>query len=302
MTVIRVGTRQSQLALTQTQQVVDRLKELHPHIDFELVPYKTKGDRLSQASLQEIGGKGVFVKDIERALLDGEVDMAVHSLKDVPALLAEGCVLGAIPKREDVRDCLITRYEGESLETLPVGARVGTSSLRRQLQIQDQRPDVRCLPLRGNIDTRLKKLADGEYDAIVLAMAGLRRMGWHQKEGFNIQPLDPAACLPAISQGALGIECRQEDQEVLDILASIHDPETAACVSMERSFLGLMNADCTFPIGALGQKLEDGYRFDAMLADKEGVCLRVSLNGQLEDRLPEAALMLLQTQGAEGPK
>lgn len=302
MTVIRVGTRKSQLAMTQTKQVVDCLRKLHPDINFELCSYQTKGDRLSKANLQEIGGKGVFVKDIELALLAGEIDLAVHSLKDVPALLAEGCVLGAIPKREDVRDCLVFRDKGLTLTNLPEGACIGTGSLRRQLQLQHQRPDLDYQPLRGNIDTRLKKLADGEYDGIVLAMAGLKRMGWHDKAGFNIQPLALSVCLPAISQGALGIECRQSDQALLDIVASVHDSETATCVAMERSFLGLMAADCTFPIGALGQQLDDAYRFDAMLADRKGTFFKVSLQGQLADDLPQKALVALKAKGAEGSK
>ena len=187
MKVIKVGTRKSKLAMTQTQQLVDQLKELHPERDFVLVPYTTKGDRLTHVSLQEIGGKGVFVKEIERALLAGEIDMAVHSLKDMPAKLAEGCALGAISQREDVRDCLIFRQAGQTLADLPKGALIGTSSIRRQVQLQAQRPDLAFKPLRGNIDTRIKKLEEGEYDAIVLAMAGLKRLGWLDQSRLHIE-------------------------------------------------------------------------------------------------------------------
>ena len=188
MKVIKVGTRKSKLAMTQTQQLVDQLKKLHPERDFVLIPYTTKGDRLTHVSLQEIGGKGVFVKEIERALLAGEIDMAVHSLKDMPAKLAEGCALGAISQREDVRDCLIFRQSGQTLADLPEGALIGTSSIRRQVQLQAQRPDLAFKPLRGNIDTRIKKLEEGEYDAIVLAMAGLTRLGWLDQSRLHIQP------------------------------------------------------------------------------------------------------------------
>ena len=178
MRSIKVGTRKSQLAMTQTKMVVERLKECHPDVEFELVPYKTQGDRLVHVSLQTIGGKGVFVKEIEQALLNQDIDIAIHSLKDVPSLLVDGCTIGAIPEREDVRDCLIYREEGMTLETLPQGAVVGTSSIRRQVQLQSLRSDLQFKPLRGNIDSRIRKLQEGECDAIVLAAAGLKRIGY----------------------------------------------------------------------------------------------------------------------------
>lgn len=298
--VIKVGTRQSKLAMTQTQQVVDQLKALNPEVSFELVPYKTKGDKLVHVSLQEIGGKGVFVKDIEQALLDEEVDIAVHSLKDVPALLAEGCVLGAIPRREDVRDCLLVREAGMTLENLPAGAVVGTSSQRRQVQLQAKRPDLRFEALRGNIDTRIRKLQEGDYDAIILARAGLNRLGWTDKADLNILPLDTETCLPAISQGALGIECRSDDEEVLNILASVHDKDTADCVGLERAVLGLMNADCTFPIAALAEKVGDDFSLRAMLADENGRCLFAHAQGALSDDLAQEVVASLREQGAVG--
>lgn len=300
MRVIKVGTRQSKLAMTQTQQVVDQLKALNPEVSFELVPYKTKGDKLVHVSLQEIGGKGVFVKDIEQALLDKDVDIAVHSLKDVPALLAEGCVLGAIPRREDVRDCLLVREDGMTFENLPAGAVVGTSSQRRQVQLQGRRPDLRFEALRGNIDTRIRKLQEGEYDAIILARAGLNRLGWTDKADLNIWPLDMATCLPAISQGALGIECRADDEGVLSVLASVHDKDTADCVSLERAVLGLMNADCTFPIAALAEKVGDDFSLRAMLADENGRCLFAHAQGALSDDLAQEVVASLREQGAVG--
>lgn len=302
MTVIKVGTRQSRLALAQTEQVVDHLKRLHPDISFELVPYKTEGDRLNRVSLQEIGGKGVFVKDIEKALLNKEIDIAVHSLKDMPALIAEGCTIGAVPEREDIRDCLIFRDASMSFEKLPAGAVIGTSSQRRQVQLQEQRPDLIFRPLRGNIDTRLQKLQNGDYEAIVLAMAGLNRMGWTRTRALHIEPLSAVICLPAVSQGALGIECRLEDSRSLELLAPIHHQDTADCVSIERSVLALMNADCTFPIGALATKSAGGYRLEAMLANERGKCLRTRLDGREGRALAEEAVSQLINLGGIGAK
>ncbi|MGT2756282.1 hydroxymethylbilane synthase [Streptococcus ovuberis] len=300
MKTIKVGTRQSQLAMTQTQQVVDRLLAHYPEVSIELVPYKTTGDRLVHVSLQEIGGKGVFVKDIEQALLDGVIDLAVHSLKDMPARLAPGCCLAAIPEREDVRDCLIFSQAGLSLETLPAGAVIGTSSLRRQAQLKALRPDLVFSPLRGNIDSRIKKVQEGQYDAIVLAMAGLNRMGWTSKDkGLYLEPLTTTACLPAISQGALGIECREDDLALRQLLGILHDEVTASCVGLEREVLGLMAADCTFPIGALATPLADGYDLQVMLADKEQRCCRVRVAGAGVD-LAEQAVADLTRQGAVG--
>ena len=300
MKVIKVGTRKSKLAMTQTQQLADQLKELHPERDFVLVPYTTKGDRLTHVSLQEIGGKGVFVKEIERALLAGEIDMAVHSLKDMPAKLAEGCVLGAISQREDVRDCLIFRQAGQTLANLPEGALIGTSSIRRQVQLQAQRPDLTFKPLRGNIDTRIKKLEEGEYDAIVLAMAGLKRLGWMDQSRLHIQPLETSLCLPAISQGALAVECREEDEELRSLLAAVQDEKTAAEVAVERAVLAQMNADCTFPIAALAQKNGQDYQLEAMLAKEDGQCVFVSLQGQDGQQLAEQAVRQLADKGAVG--
>ncbi|MEW4353841.1 hydroxymethylbilane synthase [Streptococcus pneumoniae] len=300
MTTIKVGTRKSKLAQTQTKQVLALIQKQHPEVVFELVPYQTKGDRLSTVSLQEIGGKGVFVKEIERALLAKEIDIAIHSLKDMPALLVEGCQLGAIPVREDVRDCLIFHQENQSLATLPKGARVGTSSLRRKVQLLKIRPDLTICELRGNIDTRIQKVQDGEYDAIVLAMAGLSRMGWLDKDELNIEPLSLETCLPAISQGALAIECRKGDEKLLEILQSIHDEKTAACVTIEREVLALMNADCTFPIAAYAQKPETDYQLDAMLATKEGKCLYASVVGDDPTNLAKEVVEKLAAQGAWG--
>lgn len=302
MTVIKVGTRQSQLALTQTKLVVETLKELHPDVVFDLVPYKTTGDKLPHVSLQEIGGKGVFVKDIERALVDREIDMAVHSLKDVPAILAEGCVIGAIPEREDVRDCLIFKEEGMTFDKLPAGARIGTSSQRRQVQLEALRPDLEFLPLRGNIDSRIRKVQAGEYDAIVLAMAGLSRMGWLEREDLTIEPLARSLCLPAIAQAALGIECRQDDEKTLAILQALNHLETKTCAELEREVLRLMEADCTFPIAALARQIGDIVSLEVMLADRDGGCHRVTVNGRESQGLAQQAVSELAQKGVRGPK
>ncbi|MDW8681311.1 hydroxymethylbilane synthase [Streptococcus suis] len=299
MTVIRVGTRQSQLALTQTNMVVDALKALHPDVAFELVHYKTTGDKLVHVSLQKIGGKGVFVKDIEKALVEKEIDIAVHSLKDVPGLLAEGCVIGASPEREDVRDCLIFKEAGMTLARLPAGSVVGTSSLRRQVQLEAVRPDLVYKSLRGNIDSRIQKVRAGQYDAIVLAVAGINRLGWTSQADLDIEYLDESICLPAVAQAALGIECRADDQQVLDILSSINHPETAVCAGIEREFLRGMGADCTFPIAALAKQVGADYQLEVMLADSEKNCHRISLSGHDGFKLAKEAVEKLNQLGVE---
>lgn len=299
MRSIKVGTRKSQLAMTQTKMMVDRLKECHPDVEFELVPYKTQGDRLVHVSLQTIGGKGVFVKEIEQALLNKDIDIAIHSLKDVPSILVDGCTIGAIPEREDVRDCLIFREEGMTLATLPQGAVVGTSSIRRQVQLQSLRNDLQFKPLRGNIDSRIRKLQEGECDAIVLAAAGLKRIGYlDQSPSLNLEFLDPQTFIPAVSQGALAVECREDDEEVLEILASIHDKEVENCIQLERSFLSLMNADCTFPVGAHAQYIDGHYHLETMLADAKDRCLYVALTSKDGSDLPKLALEQLMEKGA----
>lgn len=255
---IVVGTRQSALALTQTGQVIDRLRELAAlhglQVDFELKKIVTKGDRILDVTLSKVGGKGLFVKEIEQALLDKEIDMAVHSMKDMPFALPDGLTIGAVPEREDPRDCLITR-EGLTLETLPQGAKVGTSSLRRSSQLRYQRPDLHIESLRGNIDSRLRKLETEGFDAIVLAAAGLHRIGWKDRVGVY---LSPEQCVPAVGQGALCIECREADAFVLDLLSRFNDAATAVAVAAERSFLGRLNGGCQVPIGAYATVAEEG--------------------------------------------
>ncbi|OBZ09834.1 hydroxymethylbilane synthase [Bacillus sp. FJAT-27264] len=250
MRKIIVGSRQSALALTQTGQVIadlERLSQEHGlEFTFEVKKIVTKGDQILDVTLSKVGGKGLFVKEIEQAMLDKEIDMAVHSMKDMPAVLPEGLINGAVPQRQDPRDCLITG-DGAGLESLPPGARVGTSSLRRSSQLAALRPDLVIEPVRGNIDSRLRKLESGEYDAILLAAAGLARMGWQDRVSAY---LPPEVCLPAVGQGALGIECREDDAELRQLLDLYNDPQTAVTVTAERTFLGVLNGGCQVPIGA----------------------------------------------------
>lgn len=291
---IIVGTRQSQLALTQTGHVIDALKAIcEEHrlpYDFEIKKIVTKGDRILDVTLSKVGGKGLFVKEIEQAMLDGEIDLAVHSMKDMPSELPEGLVNGAVPKRVDPRDAFISR-EGISLDELPQGAKVGTSSLRRSSQLSAYRPDLVIEPIRGNIDSRLRKLETEGFDAIILATAGLFRMGWEDKITSYL-PVD--ICLPAVGQGALGIECRENDEEVRHLLSLYNDPETALTVAAERTFLSVLGGSCQVPIGAyavLGKnKQEDS---------EAGLSGEVVLTGMVGT--PDGRLVLKESMAGNDP-
>jgi hydroxymethylbilane synthase len=213
---------------------------------FEIRKILTKGDRILDVTLSKVGGKGLFVKEIEQALIDGEIDLAVHSMKDMPYELPDGLINGATPKRVNPADCLIMK-SGSSLQDLPHGAKVGTSSLRRSCQLKHARPDLRLESIRGNIDSRIRKLETEGFDAVVLAAAGMTRMGWEDR----ISALIPSdLCTPAVGQGALGIECREADAGVRELLGFLNDPETEITVRAERSFLGTLQGGCQVPIGA----------------------------------------------------
>ncbi len=248
--VIVVGTRQSALALTQTGQVIEELQRLADEhgldYGFEIHKIVTKGDRILDVTLSKVGGKGLFVKEIEQALLDGDIDMAVHSMKDMPSELPPGLINGAVPRRADPRDCIIARG-GIPLEKLPIGAAVGTSSLRRASQLKAYRPDLDIRSIRGNIDSRIRKLETEGLDAIVLAAAGLKRMGWEDR---ITEAVSEDVCLPAVGQGALGIECREDDADVRALLGLLNDSDTERTVAAERTFLGALNGGCQIPIGA----------------------------------------------------
>ncbi len=243
---LRIGTRGSQLALWQANWIKETLVRKNPDLDVEIVKIKTTGDKILDVPLAKVGGKGLFVKEIETALLDNSVDLAVHSMKDVPTLLPDGLKIVAISEREDPRDVIISK-EGRTLAQLQEGARIGTSSLRRQAQLAGYRPDLVMEPLRGNINTRLKKLRDGQYDAIVLAYAGVKRLGW---EGEVTQVLDTDIMLPAIGQGALGIEARGDDPGTLERILFLNHSETSLCVRAERAFLHRLEGGCQVPIAA----------------------------------------------------
>jgi hydroxymethylbilane synthase len=243
---IVIASRESRLALWQAEHVRDTLRALHPALAVEILGMTTRGDRILDVTLSKIGGKGLFVKELEAAMAEGRADLAVHSAKDVPMLLPDGFVLPAIMKREDPRDAFVSgRYA--RLEDLPPGAVVGTSSLRREAQLRERFPALEIRPLRGNLDTRLAKLDRGEYDAIVLAAAGLKRLGL----GDRIrQVLDTEVSLPAAGQGALAIECRAASPEVAALLAALDDADTSACVRAERAVSRELGGSCQVPLGA----------------------------------------------------
>ncbi|WP_077616563.1 hydroxymethylbilane synthase [Caenibacillus caldisaponilyticus] len=292
----KVGSRKSRLALTQTHWVLEQLKKRHRDFSYELKHIVTKGDQILDVALAKVGGKGLFVKEIEQALLDGEIDLAVHSMKDMPAQLPEGLAIVCVPRREDHRDVLISR-DGKGFYDLPPGAVVGTSSLRRRAMLLHARPDLHVVSLRGNIDTRLKKLEEGQYDAIVLAAAGLNRMGWSAEKVTEYLPVE--RFLPAVGQGALAIECRADDEELIACLAAIHDPETANAVAAERAFLAALDGDCRVPIAAYAEKTEDGYRLTGMVAAPDGqTVINDSLTGAEPDALGWTLADRLKARGA----
>lgn len=241
-----VGSRRSKLALTQSKQFIDKLKAIDPFLEIEIKEIVTKGDRIVNQQLSKVGGKGLFVKEIQNELFNNDIDMAIHSLKDVPSIIPEGLTLGCIPDREIPFDAYIAKNH-VPLEELPKNSIVGTSSLRRGAQILSKYPHLKIKWIRGNIDTRLNKLETEDYDAIILAAAGLKRMGW--SDDVVTTYLDKDTLLPAIGQGALGIECRSNDIELLELLQKVHNNEVANCVTAERTFLAAMDGSCQVPIG-----------------------------------------------------
>lgn len=266
MRKIIVGSRRSKLALTQTKQFIEQLKAAGAPFEFEIKEIVTKGDRIVDVTLSKVGGKGLFVKEIEQALFDKEIDFAVHSMKDMPSVLPEGLVIGCIPEREDPRDAYIANGHVKFMD-LPVGAVVGTSSLRRSSQLLLLRPDLDIQWIRGNIDTRLEKLKSGNFDAILLAAAGLKRMGWN--EDIVTEFLEVEECLPAIGQGALAIECREEDAELLAELAKVNDENTALAVNAERKFLRDMDGSCQVPIAGYATVNEGEVSFTGLISSPD---------------------------------
>jgi hydroxymethylbilane synthase len=290
MTTLRVATRASELALAQARGVADRLERaLGRRVD--LVPLKTEGDRLASVSLAKLGGKGLFVREIEAALLEGRADFAVHSAKDLPAALPDALALVAFPERGDPRDALVSRERGATRASLGAGARVGTGSLRRASQLLARRPDLVIVPLRGNVPTRLRKLESGDLDAVVLACAGLDRLGLAERIDERIAPED---LLPAVGQGVLALEARRDDALAREAAAITHS-ETQECVIAERAVLVRLGADCNVPLAAYAQRTPRGsLRLRALLAASDGARI---LRAELEGTPGEAAA--LGTRAAE---
>ncbi len=275
---IRIGTRKSKLALAQSHWIGEQLKSKWPELEVEFIKITTKGDKILDVPLAQVGGKGLFVKEIEEALLTKTIDIAVHSLKDVPTELPDGLEVSIFPKREDPRDALISK-NNLKLAELPEGSKVGTSSLRRQAQLKAFRPDLHIESLRGNLDTRINRLDQGDFDAIVVAAAGLSRLG---KIDRVSEFLDPELMLPAIGQGALGIELRSEDQSVKEVLSTIHHEETSICVKAERAFLLRLEGGCQVPIGALANLNGTELSLEGLVADEQGQqVIRLELSGDI---------------------
>jgi hydroxymethylbilane synthase len=280
MNHIRIGTRGSALALWQANWVKSRLEKVFPQRSFQLARIKTHGDRITDIPLERIGGEGVFVKQIEIALLNGEIDLAVHSMKDVPTVLPDGLVVGAILERADPADVLISKHNLD-LSHLPLGAKVGTGSLRRRAQLLHKRSDLDIMDIRGNVDTRLAKLRSGELDAIVLASSGVKRLGY---ENAVTQRIPYSICLPAVGQGALCIEIRSEAKEIHDMVENIHHPESAAAVRAERAFLRGLGGGCRVPIAALGTVGSGMLTLEGLVAHGDGRrIIRANTTGKFED-------------------
>ena len=278
---IIVGTRGSKLALIQTNWVVEELKKANPDIEFEIKIIKTKGDLITNLPLHKIGDKGLFTKEIEQQLLDKEIDLAIHSMKDMPSVLPKGLKFANIPKREDPRDVLILREEYSSIEDLPKGAKIGTGSKRRIYQLLKYRPDLEIVPIRGNIDTRIKKIEDENLHGIVLAAAGLIRAGLENRISYYI-PTN--IMIPAPAQGALAIEIRENDSIIENIVSHIKDEITEAQVAAERGFLTGVNGSCHVPMGAYCEINDDNMILTGLYGDENGDKLVIkSLEGKIED-------------------
>ena len=266
-TPLRIATRKSQLALWQAEHVAALLRAAHPGINVELVPTVTQGDRIQDKSLAAIGGKGLFIKELEVAMAEGHAHIAVHSMKDVPAEMPPGFCIAAVLKRADPFDAFVARPGIMTLSDLPRGARVGSSSLRRQAQLLALRPDLSVQSLRGNVDTRLKKLDQGEFDAILLACAGLIRL---KLEARITARLDPQKCLPAVSQGIIGIECRDGDEATRRLLAALEDAPTRIVMEAERAFSQGLGGSCASPIAAYAQLEGDQLTLEGLVAEPDG--------------------------------
>lgn len=291
---IIIATRRSKLALWQAEFVKNALEKVRPGVEMKLLAMTTSGDKWLNAPLAEIGGKGLFIKELEAALLAGEAKIAVHSMKDIPAVLPDGFSLPVIAFREDPRDVLVSR-NGEKLSELPTGARIGSSSLRRQSQVYAVRRDLDICPVRGNVNTRLSKLDSGEYDALLLASAGLNRL---QLAARVTEYLDTNICLPAGGQGALGIECLANDEALIEFLSPLDDADVRACVEAERGVSAGLEADCSAPLGAHATIVDGWITLRAVLATPDGSeILRAAASGTQPDALARDVVADLAGQG-----
>lgn len=297
MKTLKIATRQSPLALWQAEHIRARLQELHADLQVELVTFVTQGDKILDTPLAKIGGKGLFVKELEAALLDGRADLAVHSMKDVPMALPEGLSLAVICEREDPLDAFVSNTYA-SFDELPQGAKVGTSSLRRKSQILKARPDLEIIDLRGNVGTRLSKLDAGNYDAIILASAGLKRLGLIDRIRHTLKP---AVSLPAVGQGALGLECRDRDQAVLDLILPLLHAETDVCVRAERAFNAYLEGGCQVPIAGYATLQNGKIAIEGRVGSVDGTTLlKAELQGDVNqaEQLGVALAQNLLAQGA----
>ncbi len=278
--LLRIATRKSPLALWQAEYVSKMLKHHHPELEVELIKMTTQGDKILDTPLAKVGGKGLFVKELEAGMLEGRADIAVHSMKDVPVDLPNGLHLPVICPREDPRDALVSN-EHESFYSLPQGARVGTSSLRRQCQLKAERPDLVILDLRGNVNTRLAKLDAGEYDAIILATAGLVRLGMEDRIR---ERLAPEISLPAIGQGAVGIECRSDDARVNNLIQALNDRDTALRMTAERAMNAGLNGGCQVPIAGFAELSQDALMLRGLVGEPDGrTIIRAEIAGPTEN-------------------
>lgn len=266
MSALRIATRRSALAVWQAEHIAAALRAAHPGLEVTIVPMSTRGDELLDASLAAVGGKGLFTHELERAMATGAADLAVHSLKDMPAELPDGMTLAAIPERADPFDAFVSNNY-DSLSALPPGARVGTSSQRRRAQILHRHPQLACVPLRGNVNTRLEKLDADGYEAVVLAVAGLQRLGLGERIRSVI---DADTCLPAIGQGALALECRSDDDKTRALLAVLNDPATHACVEAERTVSRVLGGNCHAPLAAFATVASNKMELRARVAATDG--------------------------------
>lgn len=297
MNTLKIATRQSPLALWQAEHIKARLQALHPGLTVELVKFVTQGDKILDTPLAKIGGKGLFVKELENALLDGRADLAVHSMKDVPMDLPDNLTLAVICERENPFDAFVSN-QYLTLDDLPQGARLGTSSLRRKSQIQAYRPDLTIIDLRGNVGTRLGKLDAGEYDAIILAAAGLKRL---QLESRIKQILPADLSLPAVGQGALGLECRSNDQAVLTLIAPLSDPATNICIRAERAFNHTLQGGCQVPIAGFAVLENNQLTMQGRVGSPDGQqLLKAEISGAPEqaEQLGQQLAQRLLEQGA----